>query len=168
MKSIFSKVKSKFKCLKKKNQWLVDLLEDNPFEFGCSLALIAFGTSALLGGLQSAPTSVKVLPITLLFIYCVLSLLGGLATIFGLIARVRFGWAYGVERFGLFISASAWASYIVGLVLTPLTSRSTLVISALVALSISPLLRARAIDRKARATLTALRYAQKIEGDFDG
>jgi hypothetical protein len=142
-----------------KVEWYIDLLEDHPFEIGLSLALILFGSRALLTDLQAAPGSVQDLPDALAFSYCILSVLGGAAVIFGLAARIRFAWAYGAERFGLFVSASAWASYIVGLLLNPITGRSTLLIFALSALSIGCLLRARAVNRRVKALMFALRIA---------
>lgn len=141
--------------------FFVDLLEDHPFEIGLSCALILFGTRSLVGGLSAAPGSVQTLPLILAFAYCFLSVVGGLGVLMGLGFRYRYTWAYGLERFGLFVSASAWFSYIIGLALTPITSRSTLLILALIALSIGCLLRARALNRNARATLVALRRARK-------
>lgn len=141
--------------------FFIDLLEDHPFEIGLSCALILFGTRSLLTGLQSAPGSVQELPIALAFAYCILSVVGGATVILGLSFRYRFTWAYGLERFGLFVSASAWCSYTIGLFLTPLTPRSTLLILALIALSCGCLLRARALNRNARATLVALRRAKR-------
>ena len=154
------KLKTRLKCFKKKSEWFIDLIEDHPFELGLSLALTLFGIRAFITGLQATPAAVQILPFGLAMAYCMLSVLGGVSVITGIIARVKYGWAYGLERFGLFVSASAWSSYIVGLVLTPLTGKSTLVIFALFALSIGCMLRARAINRKAKATLYALRYAQ--------
>lgn len=141
--------------------FVIDLLEDHPFEIGLSCALILFGMRSLLGGISDTPGTVQTLPLSLAFTYCVLSVIGGFGVILGLCFRYRYVWAYGVERFGLFVSASAWFSYIIGLALTPFTSRSTLMILALIALSFGCLLRARALNRNARATLDALRRARK-------
>lgn len=142
---------------------LIDLLEDHPFEIGLSIALILFGVSSLVYGIRIAPISVQKLPVGLAFAYCTLSIIGGSAVIFALVARWKFVWAYGLERFGLFVSASAWFSYIVGLAILPITFTSTLVILALLGLSAGCLLRARALARNAHATLIALRQADKAK-----
>lgn len=148
-------------CVKKSlRDEIIDLLEDHPFEIMLSSALILFGMRALISGLQSVPGSIQLLPIILAIVYCVLSVLGGSLVIFGLSVRYRFAWAYGFERAGLFISASAWASYVVGISFSPLTAKSTLIMLALLALSVGYLLRARAINRRAKATLIALRQAK--------
>ena len=139
---------------------LKELIEDHPFEFFLSLALMCFGTRALVVGLQAAPGAVQLLPIALAVSYCVLSVFGGGLVVFGLAARYRFDWSYGAERAGLFVSASAWGSYIVGFLFTTLTSTSTLFILALLALSTGCLVRARVINKHARATLVALRQAK--------
>lgn len=146
-----------------------DFLEDHHFEIGLSLALVLFGTRALVNGLSSAPGSVQTLPLWLAFTYCGLSVLGGVSVLFGLFCHAYFTWAYGVERFGLFVSASAWASYIVGLLFVRVTASSTLLILALFFLSVGCLLRARAINRKEKATLIALRHAcEETREESDG
>lgn len=147
---------------------LLDLLEDHPFESMLSIALVLFGVRAFITGLHAAPGAVQILPIALAISYCVLSVLGGTLVIFGLSTRYKFDWSYGVERAGLFVSASAWMSYVVGILFSPLTGSSTLFILSLVALSGGCLLRARAINRYAKATLNALRQAKSgDEGDHE-
>ncbi len=165
----FKQLRKKYRCTQRRIQWLIDLIEKNPFEIGLSLALIAFGGISAFNGIGSLPSSVSLLPFGLTVLYCALSAMGGFAVIFGLLAKVKFGWAYGWERFGLFVSASAWLSYIAGILLNPpLTGKSTMVILALSAFSISCLIRARTINKKAKATLAALRFAQDSQEKFDG
>lgn len=139
---------------------MLDLLEDHPFESMLSIALVLFGIRAFITGLHATPGSIQILPLALAISYCVLSVMGGSLVIFGLSTRYRFDWSYGVERAGLFVSASAWLSYVVGILFSPLTGSSTLFILSLVALSGGCLLRARAINRNAKATLLALRHAK--------
>lgn len=162
------KLRRKFICARNRTLWFTDSIEKHPFEISLSLALILFGAIAILNGLSSTPGSVQTLPIELSIAYCALSVLGGMSVLFGLFAQVKIPWAYGFERFGLFVSASAWASYIVGLALNPVSGRSTLVILALTAFAIGCLLRARSVKRRESATLHALRHAQISQGDFDG
>lgn len=148
-------------CVKKRKiHHVVDLLEDHPFEIGTSLALVLFGIRSFITGLQSVPSSVSALPFLLIIGYCVLSVLGGGAVLFGLAARYKYMWAYGVERAGLFVSASAWGTYTIGFLFSPFTINSTLFILALLALSGGCLLRARAIRRRSSATIIALRHAK--------
>jgi hypothetical protein len=142
-----------------------DLVENHPFEIGLSIALSLFGTRALITGLHTAPGSVQTLPLWLAILYCSLSVLGGVSVLAGLGLRIKVAWAYGLERFGLFVSASAWGAYILGLVLTPITGRSTLLILALLALCVGCILRSKAVDRKENATLNALRTAQLEKED---
>lgn len=145
---------------RRKIYYLIDLLEDHPFEIGTSIALVLFGVRSFITGLQSVPNSVSSLPFLLIFVYCTLSVLGGSAVLFGLGARYKYMWAYGVERAGLFVSASAWGVYTIGFLFSPFTINSTLFILALLALSGGCLLRARAIRRRSSATIIALRHAK--------
>lgn len=149
------------KIMRKTRRSFNELIKDHPFEFFLSLALVLFGTRALVVGLQTAPGAVQRLPIVLAIAYCALSVAGGGLVIFGLAARYRFDWSYGAERAGLFVSASAWSSYIVGFLFTTLNSSSALFILALLALSASCLIRARVINNNAKATLIALRQAKQ-------
>lgn len=142
------------------SQRLIDLVENHPFESTLSLALVLFGIRAFVTGLNTAPGSLRILPLVLAFAYCALSVIGGTLVLFGLATRYRFDWAYGVERAGLFVSASAWFSYVVGLLFSPITGTGTLLILALLALSCGCLFRSRAINRNAKATLAALRHAK--------
>lgn len=139
---------------------LRDFLGDHPFEITLSFALVLFGIRAFAVGLHALPGSIQILPLVLAFAYCFLSVLGGGLVIFGLAARYKFDWSYGAERAGLFVSASAWGSYITGILFSPITGTSTLFILALLALSVGCLLRAQAINRNAKATLDALRHAK--------
>lgn len=153
-------------CVKKRlRNHIVDLLEDHPFEIGLSSALVLFGIRSLITGLQSVPASIQALPLLLIFIYCILSVLGGGGVLFGLAARYKFMWAYGVERAGLFVSASAWFAYIIGFLFAPLTPNTTLFMLALLGLCVGCLLRARAIRRKTHATIVALRQAKADQED---
>lgn len=136
-----------------------ELMDEHPFEIGLSSALILFGTRSFISGLNSVPSSVSSLPLALILTYCSLSVIGGAAVLFGLLARRKFLWAYGVERAGLFISASAWASYITGLMFSPITPTSTLFILALVALSYGCLRRAKTIKKRVQALKDGLRRA---------
>lgn len=150
---------------KKLGHYLVDLIEDHPFEIGLSVALILFGIRSFITNLQTVPLSIREQPLALIYAYCLLSIVGGGSVIFGLLVRYRFPWAYGAERAGLFISASAWLAYVVAFFFSPLTPNSTLFIFALIVLFSSCLLRARAIKRKNQATIEALRKAKaKQEG----
>lgn len=143
------------------------LVENHPFEVTLSLALVLFGIRAFITSFQTAPGSVQILPLALAAGYCALSVAGGGLVLFGLGARYRFDWSYGAERAGLFVSASAWLSYIVGLAFTPVTGTSTLLMLALIALSSGCLIRARAINKNAKATLTALRHASHDGEEYD-
>lgn len=145
---------------KKMRNHLNDLLQDHPFEICLSAALVLFGIRSLLSGLQSVPTSIRELPFSLIIIYCILSVVGGSSVLFGLIARYKYIWSYGVERAGLFISASAWLAYIVGFLFSPITLNTTLFMLALAGLFAGCLLRARALKRKSQATIVALRQAK--------
>lgn len=135
-------------------------VELRPEEIGLSFALVFFGSRALITGLQTAPGSVQALPIWLAVTYCLLSCIGGLSVLFGVFFRRQFSWAYGVELLGLFVSASAWASYILGLTLSPITGKSTLLILALLALVLSCVVRAHKIRKDSKAQLIALRIAK--------
>lgn len=148
-------------CTKKSFFEYVDsLLDEHPFEIGLSLALLLFGIRSLLTGLQTVPSSVQGLPLVLLVVYCVLSVIGGAAVLFGLAARYKYLWAYGVERGGLFISASAWASYIVGILFAPMSPASTLFILALLALSYGCIRRAKSIKKRVEALTLGLKRAK--------
>lgn len=140
--------------------YFIDLLEDHPFEIGLSSALVLFGVRSFIAGITSVPASIQELPFLLILLYCILSVIGGGGVLFGLAARYKFGWAYGVERAGLFISASAWFAYIIGFLFSPLTPNSTLFMLALAGLCAGCLLRARAIRRRSQATIVALRQAK--------
>jgi len=135
-------------------------VELRPEEIGLSFALVFFGSRALITGLQTAPGSVQGLPLWLAFTYCLLSCIGGLSVLFGVFMRNRIEWAYGIELFGLCVSASAWGSYILGLTLNPITGKSTLLILALLALVLSSGIRAHKIRKDSKAQLVALRIAK--------
>lgn len=148
-------------CTRKSFFKYVDsLLDEHPFEIGLSVALSFFGLRSLIVGLNAVPSSVQALPLVLIVVYCILSVLGGCAVLFGLAARYKYLWAYGVERGGLFISASAWASYIIGILFTPITPASTLFILALLALSYGCLRRAKAIKKRVEALTRGLEMAK--------
>ncbi len=148
-------------CTRKSFLKYVDsLLDEHPFEIGLSLALVLFGLRSLISGLQAAPSSIQGLPLLLIIIYCVLSVVGGGAVLFGLAARFKYLWAYGVERGGLFISASAWASYIIGILFSPITPASTLFILALLALSYGCIRRAKSIKKRVEALTLGLKRAR--------
>jgi hypothetical protein len=136
-----------------------DMFESHAFELALSWALFFFGIRALLSGLHTAPGSVQSLPVWLAITYCLLATIGGVSVIFGIWCKTTFSWAYGFEVMGLIMSASAWASYILGSLLSPVTGKSTLLILALIALVIGCLLRTRAILRRSNATMVALRHA---------
>lgn len=140
---------------------LKEYVLEHPFEVGLSIALIAFGLKALISKLSSAPDSVQSLPLILAIAYCVLSVLGGGAVLFGKFARVKWLWAYGVERFGFFVSASAWASYIVGLAMSDHAGKASLTMFVLGVLSIASLIKTYVINRKAKATMYGLQIARK-------
>jgi hypothetical protein len=153
MRSIFSKAKRAWHSF-------AASVELRPEEIGLSFALVFFGSRALITGLQTAPGSVQSLPLWLAVTYCLLSCVGGLAVLFGVFCRMNWTWAYGVELFGLCVSASAWASYILGLLLSPITGKSTLLILALLALVLSSGIRAHKIRKDSKAQLVALRIAK--------
>lgn len=147
---------------KLKHAWhsFVSSVELRPEEIGLSFALVFFGSRALITGLQTAPGSVQGLPIWLAVTYCLLSCVGGLSVLFGVFFRRRYNWSYGVELLGLCVSASAWSSYILGLLLSPITGKSTLLILALLALVLSSGIRAHKIRKDSKAQLVALRIAK--------
>lgn len=145
---------------KKLTHHLVDMLEDHPFEIGLSIALVLFGVRSFITDLQSVPLSIQEQPHVLVYVYCSLSIIGGGSVLFGLLARYKFAWAYGAERAGLFISASAWLAYVVAFLFSPLTPNSTLFMIALIALFSACLIRARAIKRKTQVMIDALRKAK--------
>lgn len=147
---------------------IMDLLEDHPFEIGLSVALVFIGARSITIGVHTSPGSSYILPIWLSLTYCVLSMVGGLSVLTGIFCRYFFSWAYGLERSGLFISASAWAAFIVALLLTPLTSSSILMSFALTALVTGCLLRARSISRASKAVLVALSHAKVDREERDG
>lgn len=134
-------------------------LDEHPFEIGLSVALIIFGIRSFSTGLQSVPSSVEALPLALILSYCLLSVIGGGSVLFGLMARYKFVWAYGAERAGLFISAAAWASYIVGLAFSPITPNSTLFMLALAALGYASLRRASTVKKRVDAIKVGLARA---------
>lgn len=139
-------------CVQKNlRKHISEQLDDHPFEIGLSLALVIFGFRSVFSGLQSVPSSVEALPIALVVSYCVLSTIGGGSVLFGLFARYKFAWAYGAERAGLFISAAAWASDIVGLAFSPITPNSTLFMLALGALGYASLRRANTVKKRVEA-----------------
>lgn len=148
---------------KDKLKYTIDLLEDHPFELGLSAALVLFGIRSITTNLQSVPNSIEAQPHIVVFVYCALSILGGSSVIFGLFAQYKFAWAYGVERGGLFVSAAAWGSYIIGFLFSPVTPNSTLFMLALGGLLAGCLLRSRAIKRKSQATIAALREAKAAQ-----
>ena len=143
--------------------YYLDMLEDHPFEISLSLDLILFGIRAFLSGLQSVPGSVQELPFLLALAYCVLAVLGGASVLLGKFFRPKYEWAYGLECFGMYVSASAWGAYILGLLFSPITGKSTLLILALFALTSGCLLRARSLERKAKTTLEILRQARQSQ-----
>jgi hypothetical protein len=140
----------------------IETVQLRPEELGLSFALVFFGLRALITGLGSAPGSVQNLPLWLAVTYCLLSTLGGVSVLFGVFARKRYVWAYGAELFGLCVSGSAWASYILGLVLSPITGKSTLLILALMALVVSCFIRANKIRKDSKAQMIALRLAKTV------
>ena len=110
----------------------------------------------------------KALPmitVGLLWTYVVLSSLGGGLVVVGLLVRQRYTWAYGLERSGLFISASAWCVYAIGWYFYPHPPQSFLLILAFFSLSVGCLLRARAINRKAKLLLRTMRRASQEKED---
>ena len=143
--------------------YYIDMLEDHPFEISLSLALILFGIQAFLRGLQSFPGVVQNLPFYLALAYCVLAVLGGTSVLLGKIFRPKRGWAYGLECFGMYVSGSAWGAYILGLLFSPITGKSTLLILALFALTSGCLLRARSLERRAKTSLAILRQARQSQ-----
>lgn len=135
------------------------VIQDHPFEFGNSIALIFFGFSALGSGLGSAPGAFSGtgLPEYVGYLFCGLSTIGGSSILVGLFTRYRYEWAYGFERMGLYIASSAWISYMIGLSFTLISPRSTLVICALGALAFACIMRAISLERNEKATVYALR-----------
>lgn len=143
--------------------YYIDMLEDHPFEISLSLALILFGIGAFLSDLQAAPGSVQDLPFLLALAYCVLAVLGGASVLLGKFFRPTRGWAYGLECFGMYVSGSAWGAYILGILFSPISGKSTLFILALFALTSGCLLKARAIERRAKTTLEILRQVRQSQ-----
>ena len=143
--------------------YYLNMLEDHPFEISLSVALILFGIQAFLRGLRSVPGVVQTLPFYLALAYCILAVLGGASVLLGKIFRPKHEWAYGLEGFGMYVSASAWGAYILGLLFSPITGKSTLSILALLALTSGCLLRARGIERRAKTILEILRQARQSQ-----
>jgi hypothetical protein len=123
------------------------VVDDHPFEIGLSMALVLFGARAL-SDFKALPQAVDLLPWWLSLTYCVLSIAGGGMTIVGLFGKYRYAWMSGLEKAGLWVSASAWASYAVGLLLGPFSIRATMLELALAALVWASLMRTRAITRR--------------------
>lgn len=124
------------------------IVYDQPLEIGVSFALMFFGMRALITNLGALPGALIELPFWLGVAYCLLSVFGGGATLAGLAGKYRIRWMSGLEKAGLYVSASAWMSYIVGLLFGPFTIRATLVELALGGLVVGTLFRARAITRR--------------------
>ena len=152
-------------------------LDRQPLEFSLSLALALFGVRALFDPAAS-PNSIGTLPDGLTVIYCLVSVVAGVTTIIGLTAGayetedepdmvppVLHGrrWARGVEQAGLWLSAAAWASYLVGLLASAQTSTSaTLVGLALLSLCFGNFWRAHVLKKRQEQRLASLRLARSI------
>lgn len=152
------------------------VIRDQPYELFLSIALVLFGVRALFNPAEATPKSISEQPDGITIVYCVLSIVAGLVTLIGLLSNAGRGeatancsaplperrWGPGVEQAGLWFSAAAWLSYLVGVTSTITTARSTLLALALVALAGANLARARAIRHRQNERLEAIRaYAHK-------
>lgn len=128
----------------------------HPFEVTLSVALFLVGLR-IVADTTAAPGSIQEQPTVLVGLFILLSLGGGFVTLLGLLTR----WltSPGLEQAGLYLAAAAWGTYTVGLFNQLETARGTLMIAALLALSVGCVLRAWAVRRIVRARLSALRQA---------
>lgn len=154
------------------------VVRTQPYELFLSLALALFGLRAIFNPNSTTPASISSQPDGITVLYCILSVVAGGVTLVGLLAGSGRGesaaacsvnlqerrWAPGVEQFGLWFSAAAWLSYLVGIVSTITTARSTLLALALLALAGANVARARAIRQRQIERLEAIR-ALRAQGD---
>lgn len=140
--------------------WFRSLIDEHPFEISMSVTLVLFGVRSFLNQFESVPKPVSALPTIFVYVYCILAIIGGLSVIVGLVARWRHTWAYGIEGLGLFLSASAWGSYFIGLLFSPITKSSTLLLLALLSLTFACVTRALYLNRRAKTILEFLRSSQ--------
>lgn len=143
------------------------IVDDHPFELGMSGALVLFGLRAV-GNFKAIPAAVDSLPFWLAVAYVSLSIIGGLSVVTGLVGKYRYTWMSGLEKAGLWISASAWASYAVGLILGPFSIRATLLELALLFLVWSCLMRVRAITRRDATRRQALEDIKRRRDEAEG
>jgi len=153
------------------------VVRSHPHELFLSLALVLFGLRAIFNPATATPRSISAQPDGITIFYCVLSVVAGGLTIVGLLAGNGWGessaacsvnlrerkWAAGVEQAGLWFSAAAWLSYLVGVASTIASASSTLLALALVALAGANLARARAIRHRQVERLEAIRALRASE-----
>jgi len=154
------------------------VIRTQPYELLLSVALALFGLRAIFSPTAATPASISAQPDGITILYCALSVVAGVVTLVGLLAGTGRGessaacsvrleerkWAPGVEQAGLWFSAAAWLSYLVGVVSTITTARSTLLALALIALAGANLARARAIRHRQVERLEAIRALRTMEG----
>ena len=137
--------------------------EDHPFEIGLSLALFLFGVRGTVDA-ASRPGMIDVLPLALSIAYCAVSVIGGALTLIGIFTRSELWIAGSLERSGLYLSGAAWAGYAVAIAVIGGTSRSTLVVSALLALCAASVIRGRVSSKREKLKLQALQIVNRRDG----
>lgn len=127
----------------------------HPFELALSLVLLLLGARSLVVPIVQGQAEL------ITYTFPVVALVGGALTLAGL----SFTWrAPGLEQAGLYLSAAAWGSYMVGLVGQVVqgqagqidAARSGLLLSAFLALTLACVIRALALTREERARLAVM------------
>lgn len=150
-------------CQNRKYLFL-DEINEHPYETGLSLALVVYGIGLLFIAVPDLPHFPSWFIISSILLFCVLAIIGGSSVIVAKTFRHKYLWAYGLERAGLYISASAWGTAAaLGIVSNLPHIAFNLIINdaVIVILAIASLVRARAIGKKADVILNALRTAAK-------
>lgn len=150
----------------------VDVLFNHPFELALSLVLLLLGARSLIAP-ATAPSSIATQPDLIHYVFLITATIGGALTLAGLFLTWR---ARGLEQAGLYLSAAAWLGYVVGLAgqiaqsqagqLDP--TRSGLLLSAVLALAVSCVVRSMALTREERAVLSVVTEARQNAEAADG
>lgn len=142
----------------------IDTTTEHSFQVFLSGSLIVFGFKGFFSGFQNPTPFSNGFPIFFLVFYFTLSLIGGLSSLVGLYLSHRSFILAGIERFGMYISASAWGTYAIVNFVSPITVPSVLEFVLFFSISIGCIFRADALHRKSVAVMRVLKRSTEVGG----
>lgn len=142
----------------------IDTTTEHSFQAFLSGSLIVFGFKGFFSGFQNPTPFSNGFPTFFLVFYFTLALIGGLSSLVGLYLSHRSFILAGVERFGMYISASAWVTYAIVNFVSPITVPSILELILFFSISLSCVFRADALHKKSAAVMMVLKRSAEVGG----